>query len=66
MNRVELLPYADVTITVETRTPPIAVVGLVLSALGWLTCGVTAVLGVPISLISPFVEAQRELGLLVF
>jgi hypothetical protein len=63
MNRVELLPYADVTITVETRTPPIAVVGLVLSALGWLTCGVTAVLGVPISLISLFCRGSKGAGI---
>jgi hypothetical protein len=63
MNRVELLPYADVSVTVESRIPRIAVIGLVLSALGWLTCGVTAVLGVPISLISLFCRGSKGAGI---
>lgn len=63
MSRIELLPYADVTVTVETRTHPLAIVGLVLSALGWLTCGITAVLGVPISLISLFCRGAKGAGI---
>lgn len=63
MNRIEVLPYADVTVTVETRNPPLAIVGLVLSALGWLTCGITAVLGVPLSLISLFCRGSKGAGI---
>jgi hypothetical protein len=63
MSRVEILPYTDVTISMETRTSKVALVGLILSALGWLTCGLTSVLGVPLSLISLFCRGSKGAGI---
>lgn len=63
MSRIELLPYTDVRFTVESRTPVLAVIGLVLSVLGWLTCGLTAVIGVPLSLVSLFCRGSKAVGI---
>lgn len=63
MSRIEVIPYTDVSISMETRTSPIALVGLVLSALGWLTCGLTSLIGVPICLISLFCRGSKGAGI---
>jgi hypothetical protein len=63
MSRIIYIENESVTVGVDSRPPLLAIIGLILSALGWLTCGVTAVLGVPLCLISLFIRGSKGAGI---
>lgn len=63
MSRIIYLEDQSFAVDVAPPTPLLAMIGLTLSALGWLTCGVTAVLGVPLCLISLFIRGAKGAGI---
>jgi len=63
MSRIIYLENESIAVDVDSPTPLLAMIGLIFSALGWLTCGVTAVLGVPLCLISLFIRGSKGAGI---